>query len=162
VKSVLMASRLAAQFPTHELADKRLAPLLFCLAFAGAIGSMGCPATAAPPRARVIIVTTPPPAPIIEELTPQPFPSSIWIAGYWHWTGVQYAWIPGHWESSPRVGAQWRAPRYVKSEGAYIYEPGTWWNSPQNPLQTPGAGAPPDGLQPGGSGASNVNASAFH
>jgi hypothetical protein len=62
----------------------------------------------------------------VEERTPQTRPATVWIAGYWHWTGIQYAWIPGHWEVSPHVGATWRAPRYVKAEGSYIYEPGTW------------------------------------
>ena len=88
----------------------------------------GCVAAATAPPTRVIVVTGPPPAPITEELTPQPQSASVWIAGYWHWTGIQYAWIPGHWEASPRAGAVWQAPRYTKSEGSYLYEPGTWWN----------------------------------
>ncbi len=24
-----------------------------------------------------------------------------WVSGYWHWTGVEYTWIPGHWEPAP-------------------------------------------------------------
>jgi hypothetical protein len=103
----------------------------------GAIAS-GCVATATAPPSRAIVVTGPPPAPIAEEPTAQPQPASVWIAGYWHWTGIQYAWIPGHWEAAPRNGAVWLAPRYVKNEGSYIYEPGTWWNG----VLAPASGGP--------------------
>jgi hypothetical protein len=114
----------------------------------GCLG-LGCVAAATTPPARVIVVTSPPPPPIVEERTPQPRASTSWIAGYWHWTGIQYAWIPGHWEASPRVGATWRAPRYVKAEGSYIYEPGTWWTAP---LPTP----------PSANDTSGTTANAFH
>jgi hypothetical protein len=30
-----------------------------------------------------------------------PRPGQRWVRGYWHWTGVEYAWIPGHWEPAP-------------------------------------------------------------
>jgi hypothetical protein len=92
---------------------------------------LSCVATTTAPPARVIIVAGPPPAPLVEERTPRPAqPLAVWIAGYWHWTGIQYAWIPGHWDVAPPTGATWHAPRYVKTEGAYIYEPGTWWPPP--------------------------------
>jgi len=29
----------------------------------------------------------------------------IWVDGYWHWTGVRYAWVEGRWER--------RTPPYV-------------------------------------------------
>jgi hypothetical protein len=53
----------------------------------------------------------------------------VWIAGYWHWSGMQYTWIPGHWENAP-PGARWRAPRYSIREGTYFYEPGSWSRHP--------------------------------
>jgi hypothetical protein len=28
-------------------------------------------------------------------------PGQRWVRGYWHWTGVDYEWIPGHWEPVP-------------------------------------------------------------
>jgi hypothetical protein len=102
---------------------------------------------------RAIIVTSLPPAPLVEERTPQPRPSTVWIAGYWHWNGLQYAWIPGHWEASPHVGASWRAPRYVKVESSYVYEPGTWWN---------GTTPAPATQAPATDNASNTTVSAFH
>src|ERR1700689_1066644 len=105
----------------------RLAALVATFVALAGAESAGCVAAATAPPSRVIVVTGPPPAPIAEEVTPQPHPASVWITGYWHWTGIQYAWIPGHWEAAPRAGATWRAPRYVKNEDSYIYEPGTWW-----------------------------------
>src|SRR5579871_1343005 len=93
----------------------------------------GCVASTMTPPARAIIVTGPPPAPLVEERPPPTHPLAVWIAGYWHWTGIQYAWIPGHWEATPPAGATWRAPRYVKTEGVYTYEPGTWWNGAERP-----------------------------
>ena len=80
--------------------------------------------TSVPPRG--IPVSSPPPPPQLEAQRPAaPSASSVWIDGYWHWTGTQYAWIPGHWESAA-PGSAWAAPRYTTSEGAYFYEPGTW------------------------------------
>jgi hypothetical protein len=24
-------------------------------------------------------------------------PGQVWSCGYWHWDGVRYAWVDGHW-----------------------------------------------------------------
>lgn len=72
-----------------------------------------------------IAVTGPPPAPMIEAPPSPSRPRAVWVAGYWHWTGMQYTWIPGHWEAGP-TGARWRAPRYLLRDGVYYYEPGGW------------------------------------
>jgi hypothetical protein len=101
-----------------------------------AIALGGCVATAqsAPPRG--VVVSGPPPAPLADERPPQPRADAQWVAGYWHWTGMQYAWIPGHWESAP-PGTTWSAPRYnVTADGAYFYEAGGW-NGPPPPPQAP-------------------------
>jgi hypothetical protein len=84
--------------------------------------------SALPPRG--VAVSGPPPAPI-EEVAPAaaPFPAAVWVAGYWHWTGMHYAWIPGHWENAP-PGTAWAAPRYVRTEAGYYYEAGTWKPAP--------------------------------
>jgi hypothetical protein len=72
-----------------------------------------------------VVVTGPPPPPM-EEQRPPPFAArSVWIAGYWHWSGMQYTWIPGHWEAAA-PGARWRAPRYLLRDGVYYYQPGAW------------------------------------
>ena len=73
-----------------------------------------------------VAVSAPPPPPVVEVRPLARDPQAVWIAGYWHWTGMQYTWIPGHWEQ-PRPGQQWRAPKYSLREGTYFYEPGGWW-----------------------------------
>jgi hypothetical protein len=72
-----------------------------------------------------VAVSGPPPPPVEEVRSPPPRPKAVWVAGYWHWTGMQYTWIPGHWENAP-PGSLWRGPRYSLREGTYFYEPGAW------------------------------------
>jgi len=99
--------------------------------------SNGCVATAQSTPARGVVVSGPPPAPLAEDHPAQPAASAQWVAGYWHWTGMQYAWIPGHWETPP-PGAIWSAPRYMTADGAYFYEAGGWnGGQPQRPAQPP-------------------------
>jgi hypothetical protein len=93
---------------------------------AGALALAGCVATEAPLPPRGVVVSGPPPAPLVEPARPPPpGPTAVWIVGYWHWTGIQYAWIPGHWENAP-PGAAWAAPAYVSEGGAYYYQAGAW------------------------------------
>lgn len=115
----------------------QLCGLLFV--FAAALLVQGCVATATQPQPRGFVVTGPPPPPIQEPRTAAPSATATWVGGYWHWTGAEYAWIPGHWESAP-PGAAWYGPRYVQTESGYIYEPGGW---------TPGPGGPSSGNLPG-------------
>jgi hypothetical protein len=91
-----------------------------------AAAATACVATESPVAPRGVPVSSPPPAPQIEaQRPPPPSAGSVWITGYWHWTGMQYAWIPGHWEAG-QPGRAWAAPQYTASEGAYFYEPGAW------------------------------------
>jgi hypothetical protein len=104
----------------------RVAGFSTALAVALAIGLSSCvieASVAATPNE--VTVAGPPPPPVQELPPPTPGPEAVWIAGYWHWTGMQYTWIPGHWENAP-PGAVWRAPRYSTREGNYFYEPGGW------------------------------------
>ena len=41
------------------------------------------------------------PQPMRETRPPPPDAQAGWIASYWHWSGMQYTWIPGHWENAP-------------------------------------------------------------
>ena len=76
-----------------------------------------------------VAVSGPPPQPMPEARPQPPDAQAVWVAGYWHWSGMQYTWIPGHWENAP-PGASWRAPRYSIREGTYFYEPGSWSRRP--------------------------------
>lgn len=89
-----------------------------------AVTLAGCVATADVVVPRGIVVAGPPPPPR-EEARPMPQSSaSVWVSGYWHWTGASYTWIPGHWEVAP-PGARWYGPRYVQgADGRFYYEPG--------------------------------------
>lgn len=88
-----------------------------------------------PPRG--VVVNGPPPAPVKEEPPARPNASAVWVTGYWHWTGMQYAWIPGHWEAPP-PGSTWSPPVYSMREGRHVYESGGWrggGNQPKNALR---------------------------
>jgi WXXGXW repeat (2 copies) len=89
----------------------------------------GCVATVTPLPSRSLVASGPPPAPVREEVPASPASAlvgkSLWLPGYWHWTGTEYAWIPGHWaEASP--GMTWSRPRYWAEQGTFRYEPGRW------------------------------------
>jgi hypothetical protein len=109
-----------------DVSSKACLVLVAALVSAASTSLGGCVATVTGPPPRGVVVSGPPPAPINEERPVAPGPSAVWITGYWHWTGIQYAWIPGHWEASPPAGATWHEPRYVRAGGAYFYEPGGW------------------------------------
>jgi hypothetical protein len=89
----------------------------------------GCVVEASVSAGTGVAVTGPPPPPMREERPPPPDAQAVWVAGYWHWSGLQYTWIPGHWENAP-PGASWRAPRYSLRDGTYFYEPGGWSRHP--------------------------------
>ena len=86
-------------------------------------------AASAPAQGAGIPVSGPPPEPMREGRPPPPDAQAVWVAGYWHWSGMQYTWIPGHWDRAP-PGASWHAPQYSIREGTYFYEPGSWSRRP--------------------------------
>ncbi len=90
--------------------------------------SGACVVNEAESPARGVVVSGPPPAPVREDRGAAPGPQAVWVSGYWHWTGMQYAWIPGHWDAPP-PGAVWNAPVYTARDGKYFYETGGW-NAP--------------------------------
>jgi hypothetical protein len=91
---------------------------LLPIACAGAI-------EAHPPRS--VFVARPPPEPLPDFRSGPPAVGMPWIAGYWHFNGTDYVWIPGHWES-PRPGWEWKPPAVVYSQQrrAWVYEHGRW------------------------------------
>ena len=80
------------------------------------------------PGLDIRITTGHPPALRHEHRPPSPGPDYVWVAGFWDNGGGHWAWVPGRWDRPATTGVYWIAPRYVHSEGAYIYEPGHWSN----------------------------------
>ena len=115
--------------PRHAGTRALVVGLLALLA-AGALASqtVGCVATAETMPTRGVVVSGPPPAPLNEARPDPPKSRAAWVGGYWHWTGMQYAWIPGHWDRAPQ-GSQWIGPRYFQQGGQYRYEAGSWAGS---------------------------------
>lgn len=65
--------------------------------FAGALALAGCVAGLGDEAVRA----GPPPEPLPEFKSTAPAPGMIWVAGAWHWNGVDHVWVPGHWTSPP-------------------------------------------------------------
>ncbi len=104
----------------------RAVRIVLSVMFAATLGPLACVVNEPESPPRGVVVSGPPPSPVHEERPPAPSPQALWVAGYWHWTGMQYAWIPGHWEAPP-AGAVWAAPKVTTmKDGRYVYESGGW------------------------------------
>jgi len=68
----------------------------------------------------------PPPAPPVESRPPVPFTGAVWVAGSYHWDGIDWRWQTGHWTQPPRAGAVWVAPARVSVGGTVVIRPGAW------------------------------------
>lgn len=100
------------------------------IACAFALASQACVVNEPEAPTRGVVVSGPPPAPVREDRPAPPGQNAVWVSGYWHWTGMRYAWIPGHWDAPP-PGSTWAAPVYSLRDGKYIYETGGWRAGPQ-------------------------------
>ena len=89
---------------------------------------VGCVATVEERPPRVVYVGGPPPPPLVDPQAAPAAPGMVWVEGYWHWSGVQYVWIPGHWESPP-PGYVWVRPSYAMEGGRHVYRAGRWSRS---------------------------------
>jgi len=66
------------------------------------------------------VPTYPPYTAAPEVIVTQPTPYSVWVPGYWEWTGAQYTWIAGYW-TVPPAGFQ------VYVQGAWIFRGGGYY-----------------------------------
>ena len=78
------------------------------------------------PVAREVVVAQAPPQVRVETQTVAPGANYIWVNGYWRWTGVDYAWVPGTWVVRPRVTAVWVQGHWVRRPGGWVWISGHW------------------------------------
>jgi hypothetical protein len=76
-------------------------------------------------------VQQPPMAPTsapYENMTPQPSRDSVWVPGYYSYTGQgnQYEWVAGHWETPPSGSRSWVPPAWQNTGNGYVYVRGHW------------------------------------
>lgn len=103
-----------------------LATAVFCGLAAQALSQIPVPPPF--PGLEVRITTGGPPAVRHEHQGPRPGRDYVWVAGFWHSDGGRWEWVPGRWERPVARDAHWIAPRYIRAERGYIYEPGHWSN----------------------------------
>src|SRR5256885_10301380 len=78
------------------------------------------------PATREVVVAQAPPEVRVETQTVAPGADYIWQRGYWRWTGVEYAWIPGHWVVRPRPAAVWVEGHWMRRGGGWVWIAGHW------------------------------------
>jgi len=75
------------------------------------------------------LATVPPPPPYAtqpEVIVAQPTPSSVWVPGYWEWTGSQYTWKAGFWAIPPPGYYEYVPGAWILSGGGYYYRRPYW------------------------------------
>jgi hypothetical protein len=103
-----------------------LAAVLVGAAATTALSQIPVPPPPPLPGLDVRIATGRPPRPRYERRYPRPGPGYAWVRGFWNWDGGRWGWVSGRWERPAIRDAYWIAPRYVRSDRGYIYEPGHW------------------------------------
>jgi hypothetical protein len=114
---------------SKPIASRRILPAVTALAFAGltACAGYGPHRHYGPPPSGTVHITTAPPPPRTVIIPPRPTSLSVWISGYWNWTGTDFVWIDGHWDRSPpRAGAVWVPDQWVKTNKGWYRRPGRW------------------------------------
>ena len=53
-------------------------------------------------------------------------PGAVWVPGYWHWRGANWAWVHGQHRRPARPGWAWVGPRYQRRGEQIVYVPGYW------------------------------------
>ena len=91
------------------------------------LGALAVVTTASPASAQISFnVTVAPPALRVETRTAQPSPRHVWVSGYWQFSGGQYVWTPGRWDTPAQAGATWQAASWSQVGGRWVFTPGRW------------------------------------
>ncbi len=67
-----------------------------------------------------------PPPPQAETPPPPPIAATVWIAGFWQWSGTSWVWIPGAWQLRPSAAVEWQAPSWRVRGSVHVLVPGAW------------------------------------
>ena len=76
--------------------------------------------------AQTAIRIAPPPPVRVGVVGVAPGPGYVRVGGYQRWNGRGYVWVAGHWVRPPRVGVVWVSPRYVHTNGGWVFRKGYW------------------------------------
>lgn len=66
-----------------------------------------------------------PPAPRYENPGRAPSAEQMWLEGFHRWTGRDFVWVPGHWETR-REGYEFQRTSWVKENGRWECHEGRW------------------------------------
>ncbi len=70
-----------------------------------------------------------PPAPTsapYEPIPMRPTANAVWIPGVYEYTGNDYRWVPGRWETPPPGARAWVPGSWQPSGNGYVYQRGYW------------------------------------
>ncbi len=105
------------------------------LALAAALLLAAPPASATPPSIPGVRMDTDgaPPAHLADPRSPSPSARSVWIDGYWQWSGKGYSWVFGEWADPPgNPPFAWVPARWTSDDrGWTFHEP--HWRPPTGP-----------------------------
>lgn len=96
----------------------------------GAITLAGCTVEAQPARPVVVAPgpaePAPPPPLRAETVPPPPSAAYVWQPGHWHWNGVRYVWVRGHYVVRQVGWQHWVHGHWALRGGAWVWVPAHW------------------------------------
>ena len=81
-----------------------------------------------PPFVPLVASPAPPPPLLVEMPAGRPARDSVWIPGFWTWTGSRFAWAAGCW-SAPYPGQAWAEGYWKRSGKGFSWVAGRWRRS---------------------------------
>nr|MBA3542081.1 hypothetical protein [Deltaproteobacteria bacterium] len=67
-----------------------------------------------------------PPALQVETRPAPPMRATIWVTGFWQWSGADWVWVAGSWQAQPEAGTSWRPAQWRARGSVHILIPGGW------------------------------------
>jgi len=75
-----------------------------------------------------------PPAPLSDPRGPPPGAGSVWLDGYWQWTGARFAWVPGQWAEPPgQPPFSWVPARWIGDARGWTFHEPYWYPATGSP-----------------------------